>query len=195
VSDRRERGVTLVELLIALALLAFILLGIVPLFLGSVKSNYSASEYTSVNMMARDRLEQLMNLTFADPRLAVGIYDNDQAAFLPDPANPSNLSTIVNPFWISYQVSQWQIPDPTTVASGASFTPTQITAANQPFHYKRIDVTVASHLQTANPKVQLFQFGIGSRTVRVSGMIPNPEPRAILTVADTCVLGGTTKCP
>ena len=59
---RREAGVTLVELLIASVLIALILLAIVPLFITSVKSNYSANEYTSIHNLARDRLEQLMNL-------------------------------------------------------------------------------------------------------------------------------------
>ena len=71
-SRRSEHGLTLVELLIALALLSFVLLGIAPLFIASMKSNYSANEYTSVNVLARDRLEQLMNLPFNDPLLTPG---------------------------------------------------------------------------------------------------------------------------
>ena len=74
---RAESGVTLVELLIALALLGFILLGIAPLFIASVKSNYSANEYTSIHNLARDRLEQLMNLPFNDPGLSPGVHNND----------------------------------------------------------------------------------------------------------------------
>src|SRR5713101_2789254 len=81
-----EAGLTLVELLIALALLGFVLLGVVPLFVASVKSNYSAGEYTSLNMLARDRLEQLMNLTFSDSQLSPGVHPNDLPASLPDPA-------------------------------------------------------------------------------------------------------------
>ena len=42
----------MVEMLIAVALLGFMLLGIVPLFLASMKSNYSANEYTSVHNLA-----------------------------------------------------------------------------------------------------------------------------------------------
>ena len=51
-------------MLLAVALLGFVLLGITPLFVASVKSNYSANEYTSINMLARDRLERLMNMPF-----------------------------------------------------------------------------------------------------------------------------------
>ena len=39
----RERGLTLVEILIALTILAVVLLAIAPLFTGSVRANASAS--------------------------------------------------------------------------------------------------------------------------------------------------------
>ena len=84
-----ERGVTLIELLVALALLAFVLLGITPLFMASVKSNFSANEYTSIHVLARDRLEQLMNLPFTDPQLAAGDHCVALPATLPTGAlNP-----------------------------------------------------------------------------------------------------------
>ncbi|HTO89443.1 MAG TPA: prepilin-type N-terminal cleavage/methylation domain-containing protein, partial [Thermoanaerobaculia bacterium] len=104
---RTSSGVTLVELLIALALLGFIMLGIAPLFLASVKSNYSANEYTSIHNLARDRLEQLMNLPFDDPQLAVGLHANDQPSMLPAPLPPTP-GTVVNPFTRVYQVRQYQ---------------------------------------------------------------------------------------
>src|SRR6516164_2159181 len=113
---RSERGLTLVELITAVALFGFVLLGIVPLFLGSMKSNYSGNEYTSVNMLARDRLEQLMNRTFLDPLLNPGVYPSDQSLFLPDPTDPTKLSTVPNPFTVTYQVTQWQAPDPGNLA-------------------------------------------------------------------------------
>jgi len=200
-ADRRrsERGLTLIELIVAVALFGFVLLGIVPLFLGSVKSNYSANEYTSVNTLARDRLEQLMNMPFQDPRLNPGVYANDLAAFLPDPTNPTLLSTVKSPFQITYQVTQWQIPDaggsPLVIASGAPFTPTQVVAAGNPFRYKRIDVTVTSSSDT---------LGIGSRVARVSGLLNNPspvndvascaQPGAVCSVVDNCPLGTAAPC-
>jgi len=188
---RREAGLTLVELLLALALLAFVLLGIVPLFLSSVKSNYSGNEYTSIHILARDRLEQLMNLPFMDAQLQPGVHGNDQPSKLPDPKNPSALSTVVNPFAISYQVFQYRIPNIDInaggVASGVPFTPTRITAANQVFHYKRIEVTVAAHQAGTflQPTPGAFTiFGTGARVARVSGSVSNPAPNAILSQAD-----------
>ncbi len=172
---RRERGLTLIELLIALALLAFILLGIAPLFLASVKSNFSANEYTSVNILARDRLEQLMNRPFLDTELAPGFHDNDQMATLPDPTDPTALSTVLNPFTITYTVEQYQIPASAGIAANAAWTPALITVAGQPFHYKRIDVTV----QTSTGPL-----GIGSRVTRVSGVLNNPSPNGSLSVLE-----------
>src|SRR5262249_55542097 len=92
---RRESGLTLVEMLIAVALLGIVLLGIAPLFIASVRSNYAGNEYTSIHNLARDRLEQLMNLPVADPQLTVGAHANDLPPFLPDPATGTLPSTIV----------------------------------------------------------------------------------------------------
>jgi len=169
--------------LIAVALLGFILLGIAPLFIASVRSNYAANEYTSIHILARDRLEQLMNLTFDDPQLAVGFYGNDTAPKLPDPTNPSALSNVRNPFTVTYQVTQWAIPPaagPGSPASKAPFTPTRVSAANQAYHYKRIDVEVRAG---SGP------LGIGARVSRVSGALNNPTPLANLSLADPCPAG------
>jgi Tfp pilus assembly protein PilV len=180
---RREAGLTLVELLIALALLSFVLLGIVPLFLSSVKSNYAGNEYTSIHILARDRLEQLMNLPFSDVQLNPGVYTNDQPPRLPDPRNPSALSIIPNPFRITYQVFQYRIPDSATVASGAAFTPTRVIASGQTFHYKRIEVTVSAH-QSGTFPASFNPFGIGARVARVSGCVNNPAPESVLSLND-----------
>jgi Tfp pilus assembly protein PilV len=190
-SRRREAGLTLVELLLALALLAFVLLGIVPLFLSSVKSNYSGNEYTSIHILARDRLEQLMNLPFMDAQLQPGVHGNDQPPKLPNPQNPSALSAVVNPFQITYQVFQYRMPNIDInaggVGNGLPFTPTRVTAANQTFHYKRIEVTVAAHQAPGflSPTPGAFTiFGTGARVARVSGSVNNPAPNAILSQAD-----------
>jgi len=188
----RESGLTLVELLIALALLGFVLLGIAPLFIASMKSNFSANEYTSINVLARDRLEQLMNLPFTDPQLTPGVKINDQPPKLPDPATgiPPASGGVDNPFRITYQVLQYQIPsaDTATVPNGTAFTPIRVTIAGQTYQYKRIDVTVISTSGT---------LGIGSRVARVSGFIYNPAPNdpANVSVADGCTIGVAAPCP
>jgi prepilin-type N-terminal cleavage/methylation domain-containing protein len=171
-----ERGVTLIELLVALALLAFVLLGITPLFMASVKSNFSANEYTSIHVLARDRLEQLMNLPFTDAQLAPGDHCVSLPATLPSGA--------LNPFTITYTVIQFQIPPGATVATGASFVPTTPTGPSQPFQYKQIDVTVRSG---TGP------LGIGTRATMVSGCLANPSPETITSLVP--VVGCPTPPP
>ena len=195
-----QSGLTLVELLIALALIGFILLGVAPLFIASVKSNYSANEYTSINMIARDRLEQLMNRSFTDAELNPGVVVNDLPSVLPDPKTgiPPVSGGIRNPFSITYQVTQWSIPPSTgagSPATGAPFDPTRVTALNNPFQYKRIDVTVVSGTGL---------LGIGARVARVSGCLANPSPAqtaadcsspgVICSRNDACAIGAPAPC-
>jgi Tfp pilus assembly protein PilV len=178
-TDRRtsaEGGVTLVELLIAIALLGFILLGAASLFIASVKSNYSANEYTSLNNLARDRLEQLMSLPFDDPQLAPGDHDvNDLPATLPDPRTGLPPSSVPNPFRRVYRVRQYSIPASSAVPDGGAFTSTRVTAAGQVYHYKRIDVTVDTVLP---------HLGFGVRAARVSGVRANPIPQTNRSALD-----------
>jgi prepilin-type N-terminal cleavage/methylation domain-containing protein len=184
---RGERGLTLVELLIALALLSFILLGIAPLFLSSVKANFAGNEYTSIHNIARDRLEQLMALPFNAPQLDAGIHQAGaggnleviQAQFLPQPLNPTLLSTVPNPYRISWKVEQWRIPAETTIATGAPFNPVpatdRVVAANALFDFKAIFVRVESNTTT---------LGMGRRIAQTTGMVTNPNPVLFQSIAD-----------
>jgi hypothetical protein len=179
----RSSGVTLVELLISVALLGFILLGIAPLFIASMKSNYSANEYTSLNNLARDRLEQLLNLPFGDPQLSVGDHtpnpalfpNGDLPAWMPDPLTGVPPSSVPNPFRRTYRVRQFAIPASGTIPDGGAFTPTLVTGADAVYHYKRIDVTV----DLARP-----HLGFGMRAARVSGIRNNPTPDTNRSVVD-----------
>jgi len=162
---RRDAGLTLVEMLIAVALLGIVLLGIAPLFIASVRSNYAANEYTSIHNLARDRLEQLMNLPVTDPQLTVGAHANDLAPFLPDPTTGTLPSTIVNPIQRSYTVTHYTS---TGGASGTAYTLNNV-GAGVPYEFKRIDVTVTS----SNGGTGL---GIGQRTAQVTGFLKNPDP-------------------
>ncbi|HEY3202438.1 MAG TPA: prepilin-type N-terminal cleavage/methylation domain-containing protein [Thermoanaerobaculia bacterium] len=179
-TSNSQAGVTLVELLIALALMGIILLGIAPLFIVSVKSNYSANEYTSIHNLARDRLEQLMNLPVTDPQLAGAnpcatptSYPNDLPATLPDPTTGIPPSNVRNTLTRTYTVQNFRFPIvditlPGAVPNGAPFVSTCIDAPGQ-YHYKRIDVTVTSSTMGTN-------LGIGYRAARVTGYLRNPDP-------------------
>jgi len=178
---RTESGLTVVEMLLALALLGFILLGILPLFIGSVQSNFAANEYTSIHNLCRDRLEQLMNLPFNDAQLSAGMHNvSDLPPVLPDPSTgiPPASGGIVNPFTLTYQVRQYQTPNINpangpVVGTGLIFTPTEITIAGQVYQYKRIDVTVLSNSGA---------IGIGARVAKIAGILSNPNPAINLSV-------------
>ena len=165
-AKRREAGLTLVELLISMALLGFVLLGIAPLFIASVKSNYAGNEYTSIHNLARDRLEQLMNLPFASAQLNAGSFGNDLPATLPDPATGIPPSQLKNPLVRTYDVQNFTSTLP--LASGDPYQLTTVAAGN-PCQFKRIDVTVTSSNSGTG-------IGVGQRTARISGFVRNPSP-------------------
>ncbi len=118
-----------------------------------------------------------MNRSFTDAQLNPGVHANDLPATLPDPTTgvPPASGGIKNPFFNLlpiYQVTQWSIPPsdpllPGSPATGAPFNPTRVVTANNPYQYKRIDVTVTSNTGL---------LGIGARASRVSGCLANPAP-------------------
>lgn len=65
------RGFTLVEVLVALALGAICVLAVAPMFVAGMKSNAVGWDYSALNALARQRLEELLQFSFTDPRLAV----------------------------------------------------------------------------------------------------------------------------
>jgi prepilin-type N-terminal cleavage/methylation domain-containing protein len=160
-----EAGLTLIEMLIAVALLGIVLLGIAPLFILSVRSNYAANEYTSIHNLARDRLEQLMNLPVTDPQLAIGTYANDLPTHLPDPTTGVVPSTIPNPLTRTYEITHWTS---TGGAPNVAFTFNPI-AAGVAYEFKKIEVTVTSKNSESG-------LGSGTRTARVTGFLKNPDP-------------------
>jgi prepilin-type N-terminal cleavage/methylation domain-containing protein len=171
-SGRRkgEAGLTLIEMLIATALLGIVLIGIAPLFIASVKSNYAANEYTSIHNLARDRLEQLMNLPMNDVQLAGGLSAaNDLPPTLPDPVTGIPPSTIRNPLSRTYTVTNYVSTIP-----GIPGDPHTLTTVppGTPFDFKRIDVTV-----TSNTTGGLL---LGARTARVTGFLRNHDRANIL---------------
>lgn len=76
---RRERGMTLIEVLVALSILAVALLALAPLFTVSVKTNASAHQLTNANTLAREKLEELSGYPRNDPRLTVPDQKNAAA--------------------------------------------------------------------------------------------------------------------
>jgi prepilin-type N-terminal cleavage/methylation domain-containing protein len=76
---RKERGMTLIEVLVALSILAVALLALAPLFTISVKTNAAAHQLTNANTLAREKLEELSGYPRNDPRLTVANAANAEA--------------------------------------------------------------------------------------------------------------------
>lgn len=170
-----ETGITLVEVLVAGALLAGALLAVFPLFLSSRKSNAAAAAYSQANGLAREGLEHRMSLPFDDPRLAAGDHPaNDLPSARRDPVTGLP-SAVPNPFRRSYRVRQFSLPDPATVPRGGPFRPLRVRQAGMRFDYKRVDVTVERVV--AAPE-------LGNPAARVSAILANPAPEEILSTAD-----------
>lgn len=69
--DHRERGFSLIEVLVASVLLLVILLGVIPLIVRSMSYRHEGRESTSVASFARTRVETLLQLPFDHPELTV----------------------------------------------------------------------------------------------------------------------------
>lgn len=68
---RSQRGLTLIEVLVALSILSIAMLALIPLFGMSVKTNASSSQLATANTLAREKLEELIGYPSTDPRLSI----------------------------------------------------------------------------------------------------------------------------
>jgi hypothetical protein len=107
-----------------------------------VKSNYSANEYTSIHNLARDRLEQLMNLPFGNAQLTRAPSGTTcRRRCRPGDRDPRRRRSS-NPLARTYTRAALhehgaarRRADPYTLSTSA---------AGNPCQFKRIDVTVTS---------------------------------------------------
>ncbi len=162
---KSSRGFALVETLVAVTLFGILLLAVVPLFLTAVRSNASALDYTFVNALASDKLDQLMNVPISDASLRVSAgqtaatVGNDlQTRVDPNTAMPSsNTSYPTYPYQRTWRIELFEVDDSNNlvpVVSGDRYT------------LKRITVTVTAG--RANVP--------GLRRVTVGGLRHNPDP-------------------
>lgn len=68
---RREAGFSLIEVLVAGAILLVIALGLVPLYSRSIRSNVEGFDYTRVSNSAKSRAEEFLQYDFNGERLTV----------------------------------------------------------------------------------------------------------------------------
>ncbi len=162
---KRQRGLVLIDVLVSMVLLLVALLSILPLFIRSLRTNASAYDYTSVNEMARDKLEQLMNVAISDPMLQVpagqtsASFPNDLPAHIdPRTGAPSTKpADPVYPYLRTWVVELLDVDDANSLLPVSSGTP---------YRVKRISVTVSSSRQNLP----------GIRLATVSSLRRNPSP-------------------
>ena len=123
-------GFTLIEILVALAILSFVALGIAGLFTHSIRTNASGHDYALLATEARIALESLQALPFDDPDLSAAGSPHTMA-----PVNPN--------FTITYTVEDSEVTNWEQLSTTAWPTPTPATGTN----LKRITMTVASTTQ------------------------------------------------
>ena len=71
-----HRGFTLVEVLIAMFVLAFGILAVGSMQVTSIQQNARANRMTEAGILARDRLEKLMGLAYTDAGLTENTYQD-----------------------------------------------------------------------------------------------------------------------
>jgi type II secretory pathway pseudopilin PulG len=117
-AKRHELGMTLIETLIALALLGFGLLAIWPMFVGSVKTNASSNQLGNVNSLAGEKLEELIGYPATDPRLTVP--DGANAAAAPGVTTTGSGSVVLANSLCSNDLPLWYLPSSGETSSSAS---------------------------------------------------------------------------
>ena len=66
-----ELGMSLIEVLVAVAIMTIIALGIIPLFMRSIRQNREGANYTEVTNVGRSALEEFVQLDFNAPELTI----------------------------------------------------------------------------------------------------------------------------
>ena len=72
--NTNQGGFTLIEVLVAVSILAFGILAVGSMQVTSIKQNAHANQVTEASVLARDRLEKLMGLPYANAGLNAGAY-------------------------------------------------------------------------------------------------------------------------
>src|SRR5258706_14902250 len=129
--SRSSRGLSLIEVLLALAILALSLLALIPMFTLGAKQNASSNQLGLANTLAREKLEELTCTPSTDPALSIpsGVSTTTYSTNdLPTFYNPTTgaISTAAStpgtgwypfPFSRSYTVTAYNPNGLTTVTS------------------------------------------------------------------------------
>ena len=84
----KEKGFTILEVLIGVVILGIGLLGLIEMQVAAVTGNTSANLMSVATTLAQDQIEKLRNLSFTDPNLADIVANNATLG------NPPNIASI-----------------------------------------------------------------------------------------------------
>jgi len=84
----KEKGFTILEVLIGVVILGIGLLGLIEMQVAAVTGNTSANLMSVATTLAQDQIEKLRNLSFTDPNLADIVANNATLS------NPTNIASI-----------------------------------------------------------------------------------------------------
>jgi len=126
-----QRGLTLIEVAVAMTLLAFGLLAIAPLFASSVKTNAASNQLGNANGLAGEKLEELIGYPATDVRLAVA--DGSNAAAAPGITTTGSGSVVSTNPRCANDLPLWYEPE----TGGVSFAASSPGTGWRPFPYTR----------------------------------------------------------
>lgn len=104
VSLRGERGFTLIEVMIAILVLAIGILGIAKMQISAIKGNSFGSGLTEATSFSQNKMEELASLAYTD----LNDVDGDGTSGLDDTVNPDGSQTVSGATGIQYEIS-WNI--------------------------------------------------------------------------------------
>lgn len=133
-----QNGFTLIEVMIAIALLSIGILGMATMQITSMKGNNIAGQLTEGSIWAMNRLEQIMALSYDDPKISAGTnqpaadsdgLDNDNDGQIDEAGESGNISI------------QWQVVDDYPIIDT-----------------KKIEITVTQGTGSAQKTVSLISY-------------------------------------
>ena len=84
---KKEKGFSLIELLISMTILAFGMLAVGGMQITSSKGGFSSNNVTTATILAQSKLEELKRLSYTDSSLASGKHNEE---LLPGPTLPKS---------------------------------------------------------------------------------------------------------
>jgi type IV pilus modification protein PilV len=118
VQSKRQRGMTIIEVPVALTMLGFGLLAMAPVFTGAVRTNASANQLTNANTLAREKMEELIGFPSTDPRLAIA--DGSNAAAPTGTSTTGTGSVVAANTFCNNDLPRWYKPSTGATSSAAT---------------------------------------------------------------------------